>query len=62
MPVIEAQRASILVPHDYRHINQMRMVRAAGADRKTLASVIICKQRQVTTAGLASTRLWRRSA
>jgi len=22
--VIEAQRASILVPHDHRHINQMR--------------------------------------
>jgi hypothetical protein len=25
MPVIEAQRVSILVPHDHRHINQMRM-------------------------------------
>src|SRR5580700_4613604 len=25
MPVIEAQCASILVPHDRRHINQMRM-------------------------------------
>ena len=25
MPVIEAQCASILVPHDHRHINQMRM-------------------------------------
>jgi hypothetical protein len=25
MPVIEAQCASILVPHDYRHINQIRM-------------------------------------
>jgi hypothetical protein len=24
MPVIEAQRASILVPHDHRHINQNR--------------------------------------
>jgi hypothetical protein len=23
MPVIEAQRASILVPHDHRHISQM---------------------------------------
>ena len=26
MPVIEAQRASILVPRDHRHINQMRTV------------------------------------
>jgi hypothetical protein len=25
MPVIEAQCASILVPHDHRHINQMSM-------------------------------------
>jgi hypothetical protein len=25
MPVIEAQCASILVPHDHRHINQIRM-------------------------------------
>jgi len=25
MPVIEAQRASILVPHDHRHINHERM-------------------------------------
>jgi len=25
MQVIEAQRASILVPHDHLHINQMRM-------------------------------------
>ena len=24
MPVIEAQRASILVPHDHSHINQKR--------------------------------------
>ena len=40
---------------------QMRMVRAARADSKT-TSVIIRKQRQVTTAGLASTRLWQRSA
>ena len=24
MPVIEAQRASILVPHDHRHINHER--------------------------------------
>jgi len=24
MPVIEAQCASILVPHDHRHINQIR--------------------------------------
>jgi hypothetical protein len=24
MPVIEAQHASILVPHDHRHINQIR--------------------------------------
>ena len=26
MPVIEAQRASILVPHDHRHISQKRML------------------------------------
>jgi hypothetical protein len=25
MPVIEAQCASILVPHDHRHINQIRI-------------------------------------
>jgi hypothetical protein len=25
MPVIEAQCASILVPHDHRHINQKRI-------------------------------------
>jgi hypothetical protein len=25
MPVIEAQRASILVPHDHRHINHERV-------------------------------------
>jgi hypothetical protein len=25
MPVIEARRASILVHHDHRHINQMRI-------------------------------------
>ena len=30
MPVIEAQCASILVPHDHRHINQMRTLREAG--------------------------------
>jgi hypothetical protein len=30
MPVIEAQCASILVPHDHRHINQ---IRAFGPDR-----------------------------
>ena len=30
MPVIEAQCASILVPHDHRHINQMRMLLGAG--------------------------------
>jgi len=29
MPVIEAQCASILVPHDHRHINQERKFRAA---------------------------------
>jgi hypothetical protein len=32
MPVIEAQCASILVPHDHRHINQMRAFTAAGSD------------------------------
>ncbi len=31
MPVIEAQCASILVPHDHRHINQMRSTGAADS-------------------------------
>jgi hypothetical protein len=33
MPVIEAQCALILVPHDHRHINQMRaFAERAGTD------------------------------
>jgi hypothetical protein len=28
MPVIEAQRASILVPHDHRHISHVRALSA----------------------------------
>jgi hypothetical protein len=37
MPVIEAQCASILVPHDHRHINQIRASVASGsiASRRT---------------------------
>jgi hypothetical protein len=57
MPVIEAQCASILVLHDHRHINQMSTVRAARGRQEDLTSVIIRKQRQVATAGLAFTRL-----
>jgi hypothetical protein len=30
MPVIEAQRASILVLYDHRHINQMRIFAPTG--------------------------------
>ena len=30
MPVIEAQRASILVPHDHRHINHVTKVGTLG--------------------------------
>ena len=45
MPVIEAQRTSILVPHDHRHINQMRatppvcwpLTAAAGTGADALA-------------------------
>jgi hypothetical protein len=37
MPVIEAQCASILVPHDHRHINQERILLdlAANGTRAT---------------------------
>ena len=39
MPVIEAQRASILVPHDHRHINQKSATAQgqmiAGKQRRT---------------------------
>jgi hypothetical protein len=33
MPVIEAQCASILVPHDHRHINQIRALPPLGRAR-----------------------------
>jgi hypothetical protein len=36
MPVIEAQRASILVPHDHRHINQIRAT--PGAHRAPICT------------------------
>jgi hypothetical protein len=32
MPVIEAQCASILVPHDHMHINQMRSTGQQASD------------------------------
>jgi hypothetical protein len=37
MPVIEAQCASILVPHDHRHINQKR-IRFTGSEEPGKAS------------------------
>ena len=42
MPVIEAQRASILVPHDHRHINQKSatgVARHRPGERETIGSV-----------------------
>jgi hypothetical protein len=46
MPVIEAQRASILVPHDHRHINQKRASRSAVGLRRS--------RTQITRFGVAS--------
>jgi nucleoside-diphosphate-sugar epimerase len=38
MPVIEAQRASILVPHDHRHISQMRTAQRPATSGRRVPS------------------------
>ena len=45
MPVIEAQRASILVPHDHRHINHVRTFLTF------IAVVLLVTERVVTAMG-----------
>jgi hypothetical protein len=42
MPVIEAQCASILVPHDHRHINQMRTFSGAATMHIYTLRAAIC--------------------
>ena len=42
MPVIEAQCASILVPHDHRHINQIRTSKEPGEEAGACQMDLIC--------------------
>jgi hypothetical protein len=57
MPVIEAQCASILVPHDHRHINHVRMSAPGAARHKYTAGhhglMISCSRK----AGMTAPRL-----